>query len=186
MENIDTQIINRLGEYQRKVDFINRNINSYGGFEFSIKRINYMVLSVAACLAIVFAISPMFFKSNNISDISVTVPSFTEYRGSSFNDIEDKINRGLYEDALSVVNTELLEIEKEFQNMSTTEMDNDEKYYTIALYEREQEELIWSKIYLLIKLDRKDDLEVACQSYLNNSNFDKHILEVKNILKEIQ
>lgn len=186
MENIDALIINRLGEHQRKIDFINRNLNKQRGSDFSFKRISYAVLSVAACLAIIFAISPMLFKSNNISDISVTAPSFTEYRGSSINDIEHKINRGQYEDALSSVNSELLEIENELQNMSTIEMDEAEKSYTTTLYEGEQEELIWSKIYLLIKLDRKDDLEIACHSYLNNSNFSKHILEVKNILKEIQ
>lgn len=186
MENIDALIINRLGEHQRKVDFISRNINRHRGTDFSFKRIGYTVLSVAACLAIIFAISPMHFKSNNISDISVTAPSFTEYRGSSFIDIENKINSGLYEDALSSVNSELLELENELQNMSPIEMDEAEKFYTTALYEAEQEELMWSKIYILIKLDRKDELKTACQNYLNNNNFDKHLPEVNNILKEIQ
>lgn len=185
MENMDTLIINRLGEHQRKVDFINRKLRRNGTI-FSFKKINYTVLSVAACLAILFAVSPMLFKNKNIPDISVTTPSFTEYRGYSFNEIEDKINSGLYEDALLSINSELLELENELQNMSTIEMDETERSYTTALYEAEQEELIWSKIYLLIKLGRKDDLEIACHSYLNNSNFSKHLLEVKNILKEIQ
>lgn len=186
MENMDAIIIDRLGEHQRKVDFINRNINRRRGTIFSFKKINYTVLSIAACLAIVFAVSPMLFKSTNISDISVTAPSFTEYRGSSLNDIESKINSGHYEEALSLVNIELAKIEKELGNVSVDKMSADEVAYTIALYEGEQEELMWSKIYLLVKLNRTNDLELVCQKYLDNSNFDNHTPEVDNILKKIQ
>lgn len=186
MENIDALIINRLGEHQRKVDFINRNINRHRSADFSFKEIGYTVLSVAACLAIVFAVSPMLFKSNNISNISVTAPSFTEYRGTSLNNIESLIYSGRYESALLLVNSELTDIKSELEEISLSDMSEDEKFYMTTLCSENKEELIWSKIYLLVKLDRKNDLKNACQNYLDNKEFTRHESEVKNILKEIQ
>lgn len=186
MENIDALIINRLGEHQRKIDFINRNINRHSDIGLSFKKISYTVLSVAACLAIVFAVSPILFKSNNISDISITTPYFTEYRGTSHSNIESLISSGRYEDALSAVNYELAEVEKELQGITSTDMSEDEESYMTGLYKGEKEELIWSKIYLLVKLNKKDDLKSACQNYLNNSDFTIHKSEVENILKKIR
>lgn len=186
MENIDSLIINRLGEHQRKVDFINRNINGRSETFFSFKKVSYTALSVAACLAIVFVVSPMLFTNNDISNIAVTVPSFSDYRGTSFYNIESLISSGRYEDALSAVSLELTAVEKELQEISSTEMGDDEESYIIALYNVEKEELMWSKIYLLVKLNRKDDLKHACQNYLNNSNFVKYKSEVEKIFKKFQ
>lgn len=186
MDNLDTLIINRLGEYQRKIDFINKNIRKRSEKILLFKKVSYTVLSVAACLVVLFAISPMVFKSNDISSISVTVPSFSEYRGSTFNNIESLISNGRYEDALSSVNLELSALEKEIREMSLTEMGGDEESYLITLYEGEKEELMWSKIYLLVKLGKKDELSTTCNNYLNYSSFAKHRSDVKNILKKIQ
>ena len=186
MDNIDTLIINRLGEHQRKLDFISTNICNRRENIFSFKKISYTVLSVAACLAIVFAISPMVFKSNDISSISVTAPSFSYFLGSTFNHIESLISSGRYNDALPLVTQELTTLEKELQDISLTEMNEDEKSYMIDLYEGEKEALMWSKIYLLLKLGKKDDLQVLCNNYLNYSGFIKYRADVKNILKKIQ
>lgn len=186
MENIDNLIINRLGENQRKVEFINRNINKLSKTVFSFKKISYTAFSVAACLAIIFAVSPILFKSSNISNMSVTTPSFSEYRGTSLNNIELQICSGRYEDALSSVSLELAEVEKELREISSTEMSDDEKSYTTALYKEEKEELMWCKIYLLVKLNMKGDLKHSCQNYLNNNDFKNHTSEVKSILEKIQ
>ena len=186
MENIDTLIINRLGENQRKIDFINRNLNRRNKTNLSFKKISYTVFSVAACIAILFAIFPQVFKGNDISSISVTAPSFSEYRGSAFNNIESLISGGRYDDALLSVNQELNALEKELRGMSLIEVSEDEESYMITLYECEKEELMWSKIYLLVKLGKKEELSTLCNNYLNNNNFAKHKSEVKNILKKIQ
>lgn len=186
MDNIDAFITNRLGEHQRKIDFIDRNLNRHSKTGSSFKKTSYAILSVAACLAIVLTVSPMLFKSNNISDISITAPSFTEYRGTSLNNIESLISSEQYERALLLVNSELTDINDELEKISSADMIEDEKVYMTSLYRGETEELIWSKIYLLVKLDRNDDLKHHCQNYLNNNEFIKHRLEVEDILKKNQ
>lgn len=186
MENLDSLIINRLGEHQRKIDIVNSNINGYGKTDLKFKKIRYTILSVAACLAIVLVISPMLFKSNDISDISITAPSFTEYRGTSFNNIETLIRNGRYEDALLLVKSELTDIDNELERMSSSDMSEDEKLYLTTLYKEEREELIWCEIYLSVKLDRKDEAKANCHNYLNNNEFVRHKSEVENFLKKIQ
>lgn len=186
MENIDALIINRLGENQRKIDFINRNLNRRNKTNLSFKKISYTVFSVAACLAIVFAVSPMLFKNNSISDISISTPSFTEYRGISLHNIESLISSGHYEEALLLVNSELTDIKNELEEITLLDMSEDERFYLTTLYSEDKEELIWSKIYLLVKLDRECELKNACRNYLNNNEFTRHRLEVENILKKIQ
>lgn len=186
MENLDAIIINRLGEHQRKVDYINRNINRRSETGFPFKKISYTILSVAACLAIVFAVSPMLFRSNNISETALTPPSFTEFRGTSLNNIESLINTGRYEDALLLVNSELFDIDNELESILTTNMNEDEVYYFTTLHRGEKEELLWSKIYLAVMLDRREAVLSGCLNYLNNSDFVRYRLEVENILKKIQ
>lgn len=186
MDNIDALITNRLGEHQRKIDFINRNLNRRNKTDLSFKKISYTVLFVAACLAIVLAVSPMLLKNNSISDISISTPSFTEYRGTSLNNIESLINSGQYERALLLVNSELTDINNELEKIFSADMSEDEKFYMTSLYRGEKGELIWSKIFLLVKLDRTDELKHNCQSYLNDNDFTKHRSEVENILKKIQ
>lgn len=186
MENIDNLIINRLGEHKRKVDFIEKNINSRRENHFSLRRYSYLILSAAACVAIILAISPMLFKSNSVSDLTLTPPSFAEYRGSSLNKIEFLLNNEQYMDALSTVDFELVELDKDIEFLYSAEMSEEEKIFSISLYNEEKEELMWSKIYLLVKLNREDDLRVSCQNYLKNSDFKKYDSEVDMILKKIQ
>lgn len=186
MENIDNFIIDRLGEHQRKIDFINRSINERGKIMFLFKRAGYTILSMAACLAAVFALFPELFKSNDISDMSLITPSFPEYRGASFANIESQISGGQYDDALSSVNLELCLIENELVKITSTEMSHDEKLYMTTLYKDEKEELLWSEIYILVKLNKKDLLKLACENYLNNNDFERYRPEVAKILKKIK
>ena len=185
MEYIDNIIINRLGERQRKVDFINKNIRRRNGMNYSFRRIGYTMVSVAACAVIIFVMSPILFKSHSISDTPMATPSFTEHRGTGNNEIESLLSSEKNQEALLVVNRELDELKREIQSLPLSEMSEEEKRYTTDLYEGKLEELLWCKIYLLVKLDRKDDLRDACRNYLINSNFSLHKTEVESIMERI-
>lgn len=186
MENIDTLIINRLGEHQRKVDFINCYFNRRSNTMMSFKKISYSLLSIAACLAIVAFISPILFNSDNFSNLKIPMPSFQEYRGTTFRNIELHINNEQYEDALSSINLELIDVESELRDISSIEMSEDEEAYLTSLYRGEQEELIWSKIYVLAKLGKKNQLKDTCIKYLHNNDFRQYKSDVENILSKIQ
>lgn len=186
MENVDTLIINRLGEHQRKVDFIQRNISRSSDKKFSFVKVSYAFMSVAACVAIILAIFPMLFRTETLSDISVAMPSFSEYRGAGLSNIESLLDSEKYEEALSAVNHELVEIDNELESLSTTEMTDEEKTYAYDLYNAGKEELMWCQIYLLLKLNKVDDLKIECPKYLDNTDFKEHATEVSEILKKIQ
>lgn len=186
MENIDNIIINRLGEHQRKVDFIKRNVSTHSSHTFNIRKFTYTLVCAAACVALFFVISPFLSKNNSVSDISVSSPSFSEFRGAGVKEIETLLSSGQNEEALTVVNKELDELYTEVNSLSTAEMSEEENTYMSSLYSMEIEELMWTKIYLLLKLNKAAELKDACKNYLNNSTFTAHKSEVEKILKKIQ
>lgn len=186
MDSIDTLIIERLGEHQRKIDFVRQNLKKCEHDHLSLGKPTYIIMSVAACIAIIWAVSPVLFKDASVSSIEITPPSFEGYRGAGDNDIEQLINAGEYEAALVKVESELAVCENEFAIMHTAEATPEEMNYIKSLYEAETEELMWCKIYLLAKLGEKDALKRSCVNYLNNNNLTTHREEVEKILKKIQ
>lgn len=184
MENMDTLIIDRLGEHQRKVDFILSNMENK---HLSRRKISYLSVSIAACIAIIVAISPLLFKRNSLADIMIPAPSFTEYRGGDgYEKIEALIEKGNYNEALSLVDAELNKKALEFGAIMAADMSEEEKEYISALYNNDREELLWSKIYLLVKLEKERDLATCCDNYLKNMSFQAYRYEVEEILKIIK
>lgn len=186
MENIDDIIITRLGEHQRKSDFIRQRLERVENTpRFTINKSTYVIISAVACLAILFAISPMLLKSGSLLDMTIAEPSFSEYRGGS-SQIESLLNEKEYVRALSLVESDLTQLEKDMSSMDVTEMVEDESEYLLMQYNVEREELLWCRIYLLTKLDRKDDLQSACQDYFNDIDLQEHRKDVEKILEKFK
>lgn len=185
MDNIDTLIIERLGEHQRKVDFVVKNIkgDEPKRHPFGIRK--YVILSVAACLALILAVSPILYKDNSIADMAIPSPSFDGYRGSGDNDIERLINDGDYDKALVEVDSELAELDHELTTVASKDI-SDELEYIKSLYISEKDELLWCKIYILVRLDKKSEVENVCRNYLDNGELSAHRKDVERTLKEIQ
>jgi len=186
MDNIDTVIIERLGERQRKVDFIARNIDDIKSKRFSWGKTAYTIMSVAACFALIVAVTTILFRSDSISDMDVAVPSFEEYRGAGCDEIERLINTGDYEIALAKVESELKGCGSEFETIESEGGSDEEIEYMKALYAEGRDELIWCKIYLLVKLDKKSELKIACRNYLEDGELTVHKIEVEQILEKIK
>lgn len=184
MENIDKLIVIRLGEHQRKTDFINASLIKKK-HNNPLLRINYIVASVAASIAIIFAVSPALFHRNSDADFPISAPVFTEYRGDGYHRIEQLINDGDYNDALLLIDENLNSIEAEIKDISySTDTDKEEQTYLFSLYNVYKEELLWCKIYLLFKLNDKKGLKESCNNYLGNSTFIAHRDEVMKILQK--
>lgn len=186
MDSLDLLIIDRLGEHKRKADFISRNLRERCGNHIPYAKIVYAILSVAACLVIAMAISPLLFNGGSLQRISITEPSFTGYRGNGYNRIETAINDGNYDAALSMVEVALSETERKIDVLSDAASGDEETEYLTALANDEKEQLLWAKIYLSVKLNKKDTLITACHKYLDNSMFYVHKKEVEHILKIIE
>ncbi|MCM1140934.1 MAG: hypothetical protein NC453_20380 [Muribaculum sp.] len=184
MDNIDNLIIDRLGERQRKIDFITRNYEKKASLK-SWQRKVYVIMSVAACAALIFTISPLLLKQNSVSDISISAPSFDQYRGAGGKDIELLIETGNFEEALIQVNSELEMCETELSVLAADEVSSEEKKYITTLHIIDKDELLWCKIYLLVKLGKKSDIEKMCDNYLKDNRLTIHREEVKQLLKKI-
>lgn len=187
MENFDALIIDRLGEHQRKLDFIQENLRTERRRRPSFRKVGYAIMAAAACLAIIFVVSPMLFKSDSLSELSISVPSLSEYRGSQGSDqLIMLMENGNYTQALSAVNSALTENDREIRALSDSGMNGAEQEYMMELYNAEREELLWSRIYILVKLERVDDLKANCLYYLNDKSLREHKAEVETILSKIR
>lgn len=184
MENIDITIIERLGEHQRKAEFIHRNLEKKERRPFYVPKASYVIISIAACIALLIAVSPMLFQNDELSNLSVMTPSFTEFRSGSSHQLESLIMDGEYSQALTIVKSELSEIDKDLDSINRTNP-SDEDIYLLKLFKDSKEELEWCKIYLLLKLENKEELEICCQEYLNNTELHIHDDDAKKILKKI-
>ena len=185
MDNVDTLIIERLGEHQRKVDFVVKNMKKNGPNRHAFGKSTYVILSVAACLALILAVSPIF-KDNSIADMAIPSPAFDGYRGSGDNDIERLINDGDYEKALVEVQKELTILDHELTTFDTPKASSEESEYIKSLYISEKDELLWCKIYILVRLDKKSEVENVCLNYLDDAELTAHRKDVERTLKEIQ
>ncbi len=186
MNNIDSLIIRRLGEHQRKVDFINSNMKTQQSKSNLFHKMVPAILSVAACAIILLTIFPQIFMNDSFPEISISAPEFSEYRGNGYDSIAAAIRSGNYTEALSLVDGALLDTEVELALLSLADEANKENEYLIALYNETNENLLWCKIFLLVNLERKDDLVASRDKYLKNSSFTMHRAEVKKILEKFK
>lgn len=186
MKNIDDLIVDRLGEHHRKLDFISKNMEVKKNKHFQLRKISYPLISIAACIAIMIVISPSLFRGNSISSISISDPSFTEFRGDGFEKIVSLIDEENYVEALPLIDEELNKVIVEIESIKSADMSEEEKVYVLALYDVCNEELLWTKIYLLVKLEKEMDLRLCCNNYLKNNSFQAYRAEVKKILKQIR
>ncbi|MGM9815937.1 MAG: hypothetical protein ACI304_02615 [Lepagella sp.] len=184
MEDIDAIIIDRLGEHQRKVEFVTENLTRAKARRHPLRGMKTSMIWAAASLLIILLISPMIIKSIGGSSDSLTEPTFSEYRGAGSNEIEALIKAGEYEKALETTERELATIHRELDAIPTSEMSLEEREYTLALYDAELEEMLWCKIYLLHQLERQSDLDACCKEYLSHESFSKNRKEVEGLMKK--
>lgn len=187
METTDTLIIQRLGEYQRKREFITRNLNQQRNVWETPKRVFYYLAAAAACIAVAVAVLPGLLGSNSLSSLNLAEPSFSEYRGGGqYSDIAQAIEANEFDKALSLTNSTIAEVEAEQAAIIATEDGDEEKEYLLALGSESLDELYWTKIYLLAKLGKKDALRQCCANYLDVNQFGRHCEEVQKILGKIE
>lgn len=180
-------IISRLGENLKKKEFISRNIEKKQKKIYSFHINRYAITYIAACITTIIVISTLMFNNSSpCSSISISEPSFTEFRGGGFEKIESLIKENKYDKALPLVDIELNYIKEEIKYFTSADMSEEEKKYIHELYNNEIEELLWCKIFLLVKLEKVEILELCCNEYIKNCQFQTHRKEVEHIIKIIK
>lgn len=182
MDDLDNLIIDRLAEHQRKLEILNKFQDANKPAHILSRKKLILVSSIAACIALALFLSPFFSQKDYLSGVSLTEPSFTEFRGSGFNEIEALIAKGDYNKALPIVDRELFLLNDEMEGYMSDDTTNKEKEYTLLLFDMERDELLWSRIYLLAKLRKTKDLKLSCRKYLKDNTLQSHRQEVEEIL----
>ena len=81
---------------------------------------------------------------------------------------------------------EIDKVIEEIDSIKSADMSEEENEYTLTLYDVSKEELLWAKIYLLVKLEKEKELGLCCDNYLENSSFQEYRGEVEKILEQIR
>lgn len=156
MEQNDNIIIERLGELRRKQDFTSAMMA-----ETRRTRTMPWVSAAAAVLVLAVIVSVTMMRSP-FDGIALPEPDLTEYRGSQASEIQYSIEAGDWLSALEATEAEL----DSLRPFDAQGLSDDERDYLDALYNTRLEELQWTRIYLLVKLDKRDDIRQASGQYL--------------------
>lgn len=144
---------------------------------------------LAACLAIALFVLPWLNTATSVLlDLGIEQPTLSEYRSASSSaaDIDDAMNRQLYEIALDRIDAAL---ETSFENLAQLEetyMIDDEA----MLYEKELEvthnyQLRWMRIYALASLKRNDEAIHDLEHFVTlEGEHQKEALTLLNKLRE--
>lgn len=182
---IDSMIIARLGERERKLQLIKEFQRVPDSYAY--RKYGFYGVSAVACVIIILISFSGIYKSNSFPDISMQYPNFSEYRGSLDKGLEEAVNSNNYMEALNIVDEELHQAEVEYKRTKETYLDHsEESLYLIGLEKDNLENLYWIKIYLLVKTKNRKELEQVCRQYLQNNDFQIYRGEVEGILKKIK
>lgn len=201
MDNPDKLIISRLGEHQRKLDFIVRcerdekcdNVhgeksgNSGGKRHIPsvFRKTMYALISAAACAVVFLIVYPML-KSGSLSEMQLPQPALSEYRGAGMSRLSLLMEEKKYEEALQLTDVELFALDSEISEIAGPDASIEEKRYAEALYGASREDLLWCKIYILTRLEKENDLKICCEEYLHNSDYETYKDDVEKIMKKMQ
>ncbi len=187
---MDTEslIVARLGERQRKLSRIKELEKSKKNHTAKVIRVmSYAGLSVAACVAIVFAVMPGLSGYNRLDGLDLATPSFAEYRGGSSSPIEEAIQSCDFATALELTDESIAQSELSIKEYRSSGSENvEESKYMIAIEKEYLETLIWTRIYVLVQMKDEMNLIPACEAYLEDIDFQLYRGEVEKILKKIK
>lgn len=185
MENLDSIIIQRLGEHHRKSEFIKRHNSSHHKYNL-LRPISYGVISAAACIAIIMFFSPHLFKPDPFSNISISEHVFDGYRSASEKQIEDAIQSCDFETALHLTNLSIEKSEKEINYLTSLNKTDSETEFLIIVETENLEYLYQKKFHILIKLKKKDEFIATCNKYLSANYLYAFKDEIRVILEKIK
>lgn len=180
----DALIVARLGEHQRKIERFNEIRAGRKRFGNAVW---YGLVSAVACVAIVFALVPGLLRDDTLSTLNLEQPSLQEYRGSAGNAIESAMDSGNYKLALELTESAITASEREIKEYQSINSDNSQESEYMMMLERQNlEDLIWTKIYLLVRSGDEDSVLKTCELYMENADFQAYRSDVENILKKIR
>lgn len=189
MDKLDLLIADRLGERDRKM----KRIEEWNAPKKGVKTVYVAIsiLSVAACLAIVFfAANPW---ENNLGDsnmsqwkVSLDMNSFRSADPSKKR-IMELMDKEKYEEALRECKDMIVQSDMKLQQQTSNNLGviDEEQEYENELLTAENEEIRWVYIYLLVKTNEATEALEQLNRYIEGSWAGEHMDEAVALREKI-
>lgn len=185
MDN-DKLIIERLGEHKRKLNILEKFLNSRNDKRRTIHKVLLSSMAAAAVIALILLLAPSIFAPSPLDSLHLQQPQLAQYRGADiFDDIEKDIASGNYSHALELADQARITYQSELERACECEP-TDEVKYQISLYNAYLEDIAWTQIYLFYMTKDKDALTASCEAYLKHPDYQEYRAQVENILLILQ
>ena len=187
-DELDRRIIERLGERQMK-------LYRMAEMERGAKRMNLrplaVALSVAACLAVAFLISPLWRSSlSPLDELGIAAPSMENYRAAQpeLTEIMQLIEAQRYDEALAQAEKALgrSDVKLEELDYASATCDDEAIAYEAAEERVYNSELRWTYIYLLVRAEKNKEARRQLKIYLKYAKDAEHEDEARALLEKIK
>ena len=183
-DELTCRIAQRLGERQRKLKQMEEWEHHAGA---STKRLVMTVLSVAACVTLLWFLTP----SNSVSVVDELGirPDVTEFRSASseLSAIQRMMDASEYEEALTCAQKALNNSDSALLVLTSEDVSLEEGMeYEIHFERAMNSELRWLYIYLLSKTERYEEALTQLDLYMKDESNAPHIATAKALFKAIE
>lgn len=190
-DQLTQRIVSRLGERQQKLEQMAKweKARDHKPIKARVRPLYYFT-AIAACIAILLIVAPWSSSQDIISEMGIETPELTTYRAANAeaNKISSLIKDEKYEDALTLVSAALKKSEDElklFQDFFES-MGSEEDIYELQAEIQQNNELRWTRIYLLLKLDMKKEARKELKEYLRYPDYCQHLDEAKALKEKLR
>lgn len=190
-DQLTQRIVSRLGERQQKLEQMAKweKAQDHKPIKARVRPLYYFT-AIAACIAILLIVAPWSSSQDIISELGIGTPELTTYRAANeeAERITTLISEEKYEEALSIVSTVLKKSEDELSMMFdfADALGDDESLYELQAEIQQNNELRWTRIYLLLKLDKKKEARKELKEYLRYPDYCQHLDEAKALKEKLR
>ena len=186
-DDVEKRIVERLGARQKKLERMAAWENSSKG---GVRRLYTTLLSVAACVALVFVSANMLWGGNSvIEELGIAAPRMEAFRAAlpEMSAVEQLIDKGEYYKALDITEEALKRSDNVVKGYEKQLVDGDEEMEYEYMSERMlNSELRWTYIYLLVLVECEDTAVKELEKYLADSEFCVHKREAEAMLRALE
>ena len=184
-DELTAKVVSRLGNRQQKLEQIQQWEK-----QSSKKRPIYWVTAIAACIAVVLLIVPLWTSPTSpLDDLNIATPTTSAFRSATAEqtEIATLIEKKEYEKALVKTEKALRQSDLSIKELGGTgAIWNDEE----LMYEEEAEmmmnsELRWTYIYILVRMERNQEAKKQLKKYIKNAQYGDHTEEAKALLQSL-
>lgn len=181
-DELTQRIVERLGERQQKIQCMQE-------WERPTKVVSLprtlAVLSVAACMTMIFIIAP-WQRASLVDELGISL-HLTEFRSGypQLAEVQRLLETSEFEAALVLTQQLLTQLDEEI-NKDFVDVEDEMEVYERTVMCTVNAELRWTYIYLLVKMEQYEEARLQLDSYINDAEYVHHREEAAILREEIE